>query len=293
MSEDLESGAPEVDLLIVPYDSGHRGKRMGAGPGRLVASGIADELADAGYSVKQTSTELPDRFFPAEPAAAFALHRPLARAVADASTRKAFPLVLSGNCNTCLGTLSGLRMPEIGIAWFDAHGDFNTPETTPTGFFDGMSLAAATGRCWKEATWAIPGFHAVDERRVVHLGARDFDVGENALLAASKVEVVPASRVRQGLTAILTARQSHTRDVYLHLDMDVLDLSEGKVNAYSIPGGLIASELKQAIQEIGAAFRIRAAAITAYDPTFDPDGTVARIAVELSQAIVAAGHDGH
>ena len=266
---------------------------MGAGPDRLLDSGIADELTDAGYSVKQTSIELPDGFFPAEPAAAFALHKPLARAVADASSRNAFPLVLSGNCNTCLGTLSGLRMPEIGIAWFDAHGDFNTPETTPTGFFDGMSLAAATGRCWKEATSAIPGFHAVDERRVVHLGARDFDVGENALLAASKVEVVPASRVRQGLTTILAARRSHTRDVYLHLDMDVLDITEGKVNGYSIPGGLMSSELKQAIQEIGAAFRIRAAGITAYDPTFDSDGTVALIAVELALAIVAAGLDGH
>ena len=293
MSERVEPGAREVELMIVPYDSGQRAKRMGAGPERLIDSGIADNLADAGYAVKRTSIELPDDFFPAEPAAAFALHKLLARAVGDASSRNAFPLVLSGNCNTCLGTLSGLRTPEIGVAWFDAHGDFNTPETTPTGFFDGMSLAAATGRCWKEATSAIPGFQAVDERRVLHLGARDFDIGENALLAASKVEVVPASRVRQGLTAILTARQSHTRDVYIHLDMDVLDLSEGKVNAYSIPGGLIASELKQAIREIGAAFRIRAAAITAYDPTFDSDGTVARIAVELALGIVVAALDEH
>ena len=266
---------------------------MGAGPERLIDSGIADDLTDAGYTVKRTLIELPDAFFPAEPAAAFALHKLIARAVSDASSRSAFPLVLSGNCNTCLGTLSGLRTPEIGIAWFDAHGDFNTPETSPTGFFDGMSLAAATGRCWREATSSIPGFHAVDESRVIHLGARDFDVGENALLAGSKVEVVPASRVRQGLSAILAARQSHTRDVYLHLDMDVLDITEGKVNGYSIPGGLIASELKQAIQEIGAAFRIRAAAITAYDPMFDSDGKVARIAVELSLTIVAAGLDGH
>ncbi|MEO8575320.1 MAG: arginase family protein [Gemmatimonadales bacterium] len=288
---DTGGHARDVEVMVVPYDSGHRARRMGAGPARLLDEGLERRLQEAGSSVKTTPIELPDNFFPAEPAAAFALHRVLARAVGDASSRNAFPLILAGNCNTCLGTISGLRVPDIGIVWFDAHGDFNTPETTPSGFFDGMALAAATGRCWKEATSFIPGFHPVEDRRIVHLGARDFDIGENAMLAASKVEVVPAKRVRQGLSAIFDARKSHTRDVYLHLDLDVLDIGEGKVNAYSIAGGLTAEEIRNAIGEIGSAFRIRAAGITAYDPAFDSSGDVARIAVDLAVSIVEAG--GH
>ena len=74
--------------------------------------------------------------------------------------------------------------------------------------------------------------------------------------------------------------------------MDVLDSGEGKVNAYSISGGLTGAELEQSIREIGSAFRIRAAAITAYDPAFDSDGRVSRIAVGLARAIVAAAVNG-
>ena len=282
----------EVELMLVPYDSGHRGKRAGAGPQRLVDAGIEGVLQETGASVRATSIDLPNDFFPAEPQAAFAIHRLLSQSVGDASARNAFPLILSGNCNTSLGIISGLRVPDLGIVWFDAHGDFNTPETSPSGFFDGMALAAATGRCWREATARIPGFHPIDDKRVVHLGARDFDIGENALLAASKTEVVPAKRVRQGLHAIFDARKSHTRDVYLHLDMDVLDISEGKANGYSIPGGLTAAEVKQAIHEIGNAFRIRAAAITSYDPQFDPSGDVGRIAVDFAVSIHEAAGNG-
>ena len=283
----------EVAVILVPYDSGQRGKRMGAGPERLIEAGLEPALREAGFDVATTSIDLPDDFFPAEPQAAFALHRLLAQAVGDASSRGAFPLILSGNCNTAIGTLAGIRERDIGIMWFDAHGDFNTPETTSSGFFDGMALATAMGHCWREMVASIPGFQPVEGTRVVHLGARDFDIAENRLLFASKVEVVPAARVREGMTSIFAARQSHTRDVYLHLDLDVLDSGEGKVNAYSISGGLTGAEIGQAVGEIGSAFRIRAAAITAYDPAFDSSGGVSRIAVGLARSIVAAAFDGH
>ena len=148
----------EVEVMVVPYDSGHRGKRMGAGPERLIEAGLESALREAGFDVATTSIELPDDFFPAEPQAAFALHRLLARAVGDASSRGAFPLILAGNCNTAIGTLAGIRNRDIGIIWFDAHGDFNTPETTSSGFFDGMALATATGHCWREMVASVPGF---------------------------------------------------------------------------------------------------------------------------------------
>ena len=108
MGERADPRTREVELMLVPYDSGHRGRRAGAGPQRLVEAGIEAALQEAGASVRATSIELADDFFPAEPQAAFAIHRLLAKSVGDASARKAFPLILSGNCNTCLGILSGL-----------------------------------------------------------------------------------------------------------------------------------------------------------------------------------------
>ena len=69
-----------------------------------------------------------------------------------------FPVVLAGNCNSYVGTLAGLETDRAGVSWFDAHGDFNTPETTTTGFLDGMGLAMASGRCWKAMPETIAWF---------------------------------------------------------------------------------------------------------------------------------------
>ncbi|HEX2722544.1 MAG TPA: arginase family protein [Gemmatimonadaceae bacterium] len=281
-----------VDVIVVPYDSGHRGRRMGAGPGRLLDAGLLEVLRKTCDVVEANWVGLPDDFFPAEPQAAFELQRRVAGAVRRASERGAFPLVLSGNCNTAIGTIAGVGESTLGVMWFDAHGDFNTPDTTRSGFFDGMALAAATGRCWKEALSTIPSFHPVDDARIVHLGARDFDIEESRLLSSTRIEVMPAARVREGIAGTMALRRAHTRDIYLHLDMDVLDSGEGKANGYAKPGGLAAREIAHAIVEIGAAFRVRAAAITAYEPIYDPGGEVATIAVGLASAIIGAASDG-
>ena len=80
--------------------------------------------------------------------------------------------MLSGNCNTAVGTIAGLDAADLSVVWFDAHADFNTPDTTNTGFTDGMGLAVTVGHCWKEMARCVPGFSAVAERDVVLAGVR-------------------------------------------------------------------------------------------------------------------------
>jgi arginase len=101
--------------------------------------------------------------------------------------------VLAGNCISCIGTLAGLGDPPPAIIRLDAHGDFNTPESTLSGFLDGMVLATAVGRCWGKLAATIPGFHPTPEAQVVLLSARDFDVDERALLDHSAVSLIPGS----------------------------------------------------------------------------------------------------
>ena len=172
--------------------------------------------------------------------------------------------------------------------WFDAHGDLNTPETSPTGFFDGMALAIAVGRWWKEAVNGLQWFTPVSESRVLHLGARDFDPGESRLIDESEIEVVTAKQVRAGLEPILSPRRADIRDVYLHLDLDVLDTKEGKANGYATADGLSSDELATAVSEIDTAFVIRAAALTAYDPSFDTGKNIARIAIRIATQLASA-----
>jgi arginase len=86
--------------------------------------------------------------------------------------------VLSGNCNSALGTLAGLNERNCGMIWFDAHGDFNTPKTTESTFLDGMGMAIAAGHCWKKLATTIPWFSPLLDSNIIHVGGRDFDRGE-------------------------------------------------------------------------------------------------------------------
>jgi Arginase family len=111
-----------------------------------------------------------------------------------AAEEGAFPLVLAGNCNSCPGTVAGLdpAAAAVGVVWFDAHPDFDTPDRS-LGFFDGMGLAILTGNGWDLLRATIPGFVPVAERDVVLVGVRDFEPHQRASLEASGLRVLAGS----------------------------------------------------------------------------------------------------
>src|SRR5262249_40881070 len=145
--------------------------------------------------------------FPREVGTTFDLVRRLADRVRVAVAGGRLPLVLAGNCFSAVGTLAGLGGGGAGVVWFDCHGDFNTPATTPSGFLDGMALATVVGQCWTALTSGVPGFRSSPGRRVLHLGGRDFDPGERERMEAVGVTLL-APGALQGpgaATAILAA----------------------------------------------------------------------------------------
>src|SRR5215203_1035412 len=105
-----DASMSKIVLIAVPYESGSRDRRMGAGPAAIITAGLEATLRNAGHSVDTVWIDLPDEIVPTENASAFAIDRLVALAVGDAVDSGAFPIILSGNCNTALGTLSGLRM---------------------------------------------------------------------------------------------------------------------------------------------------------------------------------------
>ena len=129
----------DARILAVPYDSGRREWRMGRGPEQLLRAGLEDALRARGHRVATERVEA-EVESGGEVAATFLLARTLAERVREAAP--AFPLVLSGNCSAALGVLGGAG--PAGVLWLDAHADLNTPETSRSGFVDGMSLAVAT-----------------------------------------------------------------------------------------------------------------------------------------------------
>jgi arginase len=261
---------------------------MGAGPERLMESGLIERLEEAGHEVVPCSVCLPSQAFMPEVQAAFELDRRLAGCVSDAVAAGALPVVLSGNCITSVGTVAGIGEPDLGVVWLDAHGDFNTPETTLGGFLDGMALATLTGRCWTSVAATVPGFVPVAERRVMLFGARHLDVQEATELVESEIERLLPDAMRAGIGDNLSKRREHTREIYLHIDLDSLDPSEGKANGFAVAGGFSVADVRALVDEVASAFRIRAVALTAYDPSTDEDGRACEAAIGLIVAAVNA-----
>ena len=260
-------------VLKVPFDSGHRCERMARGPGYLLSNGVL-----AGAPVKSIETAMI-----AEVQCAFDLNRQISRRVREITEAGDFPILLSGNCNSALGTVSGLGAESTGILWFDAHGEFNTPETTRSGFFDGMPLAIATGRCWRRMAESIPNFSPVPERNIILVGARDTDAEEQAALDASGITQV---RNPEMLGEVMDEAAPRVQRWYIHLDLDALDPGEATANQWVPPGGLTARGIAKAIEEAAQRLPIGAAAIASLDPACDGDGRALAIARELLRVTI-------
>lgn len=264
---------------------------MGAGPTHLLRHGLASRVRALGVEVAAEFAEVPER--PGtEIATTFALWREVARRVHDARARGELPVVVSGNCGASIGAVAGVD--GVGVVWLDAHGDFNTPETSESGFLDGMALAALVGRCWRPLTASIRGFVPVPEDRVVHVGARALDPEEEAQLDASAVTSVPAAVARAdgvalALAPALDALAGRVRRVHLHVDLDVLDpLSAGRANGFTPDGGLTAADVAQTAKLVRDRFELVSATLSAYDPSHDARAGVFGAALVLLETIAGA-----
>jgi arginase len=275
----------DVVLIQVPYHLGHERVGMGRGPERLLEAGAADALREAGHSVTVERVRRREEH-PDEIGASFEVVRLIAEHVRAAVGRGGFPLVLSGNCIASIGTVAGIG-EDVGVVWFDAHPDFNTAESTTSGFVDGMGLSILTGTGWNALRETVRGYRPVPEASVVLVGIRDIDASERERLDRSDVAVV-LPHESDHLNGRLDALRTRAHDVYLHVDLDVLDPSEGRANEYAADGGLTAAQLAEAVAAVRKRHRIRAAAVTAYDPESDPEGDIPEIAIRLMTAIADA-----
>jgi arginase len=243
-------------MIAVPYHLGRRAVEVGSGP-----LAILDSLRQRCVIIERTNGETH------ELAAVADVNSQLALAVA---AQNAPVIVLAGNCNTCLGTLRALEQP--GIVWFDAHGDFNTPETSISGALEGMSLAIATGHCYRDL---MP--QPVSEENVVLAATRSLDVLEEVRLRASKITLAALDALPRAVDLLA----SRVKTIYLHLDLDVLDPSISPGVNFSAPGGISPDQLFDAVKYVIATGKLGAVAIANFNPGRDRGKRTLRIAETL------------
>lgn len=277
-----------IDLILVPWDSGRRGERMGRGP-EVLAAELAQRLRALRHRVETITVE--SRLeFATEAATAFDLAHGVAECVRSAQGAGRFPVVLAGNCASAVGTVAGLGGgPATGVLWFDAHADFNTPDTSTSAFLDGMAVAILTGECWTAAATQTAGLLPVREQNVLLVGARDMDEEEARRVDASVMTVLPPGRAREAAAVqdAIVASIGGADRLYVHVDLDVLDPDRvGRANGFAAADGLSVEEVLDVLGAAAKSHGIAALNVCAFDPTLDPDGAVAEAAFSVIAACV-------
>ncbi len=219
----------------------------------------------------------------------------IARRVGDAVGEGRLPIVLGGDHSIALGTLGGLAAAAGGpgaVLWIDAHGDLNTPQTTPSGNVHGMPLAAALGRggaAFESEAWPLP---ALEPARTTLIGVRSLDDGERALLGELDVAVHTMSEVdRRGIEPLVAdalQRAAGAAFVHVSLDMDALDPEVAPGVGTAVRGGLTYREAHLAMELVAESGLLGSFEIVEVNPILDRENATAALAVELAASAFGA-----
>jgi arginase len=206
-------------------------------------------------------------------AASAAVSRALRIMVRQAVTAGRLPVVLAGSCDAAIGVAAGLDPGPTGVVWADAHADFNTPKSSASGFFPGMSLAVVTGHCHQQLWASLDGRPPIPEELVVLAGVRSLSpAAETQRLHDSAIHVVPWKHGTPDgdIAAALDELASQADRAYLHIDNDAFDpqAAPGVVDE-PVPGGLSLAQMEDLIRAVTARLPIAAATIATYTPAHD------------------------
>jgi arginase len=276
----------KLSLIEAPYDSGRLLERMGAGPRHLLEAGLAERLREQGHEVEVATVSLSEGFA-TEAGAGIEVMRQVAGRVAAARARGRLPVVLSGNCGAAVGTVTALGTGRTGVLWCDAHGDLNTPETTLSGFFDGMGFAVLLGCCWQGLAATLPGYAPLPVGQAALLAARDLDPGEEALIASTGLLSLSTEELaRPAGRAALAALAGRVDQLYVHVDLDALDPTVLRANHLPVPGGPTLDGLLEATSAALRSAPLAAVGIASFDPSQDERDPGPAVVAELLDGLL-------
>ena len=286
----------QIDIIGVPIDLGADRRGVDMGPSAIRYAHLQQKLEELGYSVRdEGNIEVPiaEMCSITNPKLKYIdcivpMSRRVAGAVATSVQAGHFPLVLGGDHSLSLGSVRGAaKRKKIGVIWIDAHADFNTDKTTPSGNIHGMPLAALTGygekslvQLWDEPTPVI------DPTRVAVIGARDLDSGEKASLREAGVMVQGMEQVdRYGMVAVMEkAIERVSRDVdgiYLSFDMDSMDPRHAPGVGTPVPAGLTQREANLACEMVAETGKLIGMDIVEVNAILDIQNQTAALGVEF------------
>jgi arginase len=289
-------------IIGAPLDLGAGRRGVDMGPSAIRYAGLEAQLDALGYDCFDSGnvdTAVAEATVEGNPQARFvaeikATCRHVAKRVAEAARTGVVPIVLGGDHSVALGTLGGLAAASGpgGVLWLDAHGDLNTPETSPSGNVHGMPLAAALGlggSVFESEAWRLP---AVDPTRVALVGVRSLDEGERKLVGDLGISVATMTDLdRRGVEPVVREALERVQGasfVHLSLDMDVVDPEVAPGVGTPIRGGLSYREAHLAMELIAEADVLTSLEVVEVNPILDRENATAELAVELAASAFGA-----
>jgi len=225
-----------------------------------------------------------------------ALSRLMADKVEQIVSDGCVPLIIGGEDSVMLGILDGFRRvlgAPLGQVFMDAHGDFNTPRTSPSGLIGGMENAILAGRGPEELVHLFRPGPQLEERNITLYGTRDLDPEEALALALSDVRVWRADRLRQAgpaeaMRQVVADLRQRVQNVYLHIDLDVLDTSQMSAHVLPVPDGLTREEFITSVRELVSSGLLCGLAVMVFDTDKDPTGSEAKKVVQMVAEFLGA-----
>ena len=285
----------ELAIIGAALDLGAGRRGVDMGPSAIRYAGIDDRLAALGLDcvdLGNVETAVAEAAEEVDPKARFlpdikrACER-IARLVSGVARARKVPIVLGGDHSVAIGTLGGMASVhgQGGVIWFDAHGDLNTPQTSPSGNVHGMPLGAALGLApdvFASEAWPLP---ALDPRHVALVGIRSLDDGERELVRDLGIAVHTMSELdRRGIEPVVREaleRVSGAPFVHMSLDMDVVDPEAAPGVGTPVRGGLSYREAHLAMELVAEWGEFASFEVVEVNPILDRENATGQLAVEL------------
>ena len=297
---DVAPPARAVSLLAVHLDLGAGRRGVDMGPSAIRIAGIAERLTRLGYDVRELGAVFvrEPEVCPVGEAHVKYLHEVVSCCVElrdktlACLQSGAIPLVLGGDHSIAIGSIAAQaihhreRGRPVGVVWFDAHADMNTPESSPSGNIHGMPLGVCLGNGAPELTSLAGGPPALDPRHVALVGVRDLDSEERRIVQASGVRCYTMSEIDERGIAVcldeaLARATEGTAGVHLSFDLDGVDPEYAPGVGTPVPGGLTYREAHLACEKAAHTGRLLGMDLVELNPILDEGNRTAKLAVEL------------
>nr|WP_280138099.1 arginase [Alkalicoccus daliensis] len=287
----------KVTIIGVPMDLGQMRRGVDMGPSVIRYAGVVERLENLGHEVEDrgdiqigrpSKYDIKNEENLKDLDVVVNANEMLADEVIDVISEGSFPLILGGDHSIALGSLAGVAKDKenLGVIWYDAHGDLNTGETSPSGNIHGMPLSASMG-IGHEALKNIGGYSPkVKPENVVIIGARSLDEGERKLIKEKGIRVYTMHEVdRLGMSRVMEEAVEHvsngTDGVHLSLDLDALDPNDAPGVGTPVMGGPSYRETHLAMEILAESNIITSAEFVEVNPILDNKNQTAEAAVAL------------